>query len=1243
MKSKILIPCYLLLLFPFISWSQIGHTAYIFDNLGNNLSTAQTYCQSNFPGNTSIYSVPNEVLIEVGKIYEYTDGSNTVFYAVVGIKSTSPKFGTPILGGDWTFPDVCSSVSAPAPVLYQAPSLSNENYVFTRTYHKEKGSAVTTSDSAKTVIESVSYFDGLGRAKQQVAIGASPDGSDLVTHIDYDDYGRAAKEWLTFKETGTRGSYRSSNIEQDTKDFYDMMFPDDFGSTINPYSEKQFEASPLSRVDKQAKPGEDWKLGGGHEIEFARGVNTTNEVRLFTVSLSGDYSPSLSMNGYYQPAELYKSTTRDENHTGSSNNYTTEEFTDKQGRVVLKRTHNNGDHDTYYVYDDYGNLTYVIPPLAIEDGSVSSSDLKELCYQYKYDNRNRLIAKKLPGKGASSTDWEEIVYTKLDQPAMTRDPNLKTQSKWLFTKYDAFGRVAYTGKWSGTSSHSSLQNTFDGASVHIEQRQTSAATYSSENTQVYYSNNAKPQNINEVLTINYYDTYLPSNAQGYMALPTNNTNSLGDIINPNAKGLPTVTRTKILGQSNKWVTTTTAYNDKGQAVWVKTYNDLLQTTDLVEYNLEFDGKVLKSKTTHIRPGNDTITMTDFFKYDHMGRQIEHSQVINNENRELIAKNSYDALGQLVSKKVGGTYTGNGLQTVDYTYNVRGWLRQINDPSSLGSDLFAFGISYNDTDHGASALFNGNISETEWITANDNTNRYYKYTYDALNRLTEADGGFGYDVNSISYDKNGNLKTLKRYEGTSTLIDNLSYNYLTGSNKLNSVGDASNNSKGFRNWNTSTDYAYDANGNMTKDLNKGINTNGISYNHLNLPESINVSLNRGDGTGTFSYIYDATGIKIRKTVQNVTTDYDGNFIYKGGALQYIFTPEGYIEPSGLGFDYIYQYKDHLGNVRLSYKNTGTASSPNLSIEDENNYYPFGLEHEGYNDGVSGTENQYKYNSKEKEELLGLNSYDYGARNYDPTIGRWMSIDPLSEIYHTDSPYAYVLNNPINFIDPDGRQVIGVTEDDAEKVHEDLNSVFAGEKFSALRALFTRGKKNKSKTFDKIDGDALKDALVGLEGDDLALAETVAGAINSDAKHKVEYASIDGEVSKEGTSSVKEHMNNVQAGFGNAMFTSENAKATLIEALGGAGFNVPTEGGSHSIIIEGENVKQSGGNRAVTSFHEIFGHGIPSANKSSATINNINAIRTDNLVRRILNIKDQRDGSNHAGGKIENPSALPTVKN
>ena len=96
MKSKILIPCYLLLLFPFISWSQIGHTAYIFDNLGNNLSTAQTYCQSNFPGNTSIYSVPNEVLIEVGKIYEYTDGSNTVFYAVVGIKSTSPKFGFPL-------------------------------------------------------------------------------------------------------------------------------------------------------------------------------------------------------------------------------------------------------------------------------------------------------------------------------------------------------------------------------------------------------------------------------------------------------------------------------------------------------------------------------------------------------------------------------------------------------------------------------------------------------------------------------------------------------------------------------------------------------------------------------------------------------------------------------------------------------------------------------------------------------------------------------------------------------------------------------------------------------------------------------------------------------------------------------------------------------------------------------------------------------------------------------------------
>ncbi|MDK2773136.1 MAG: RHS repeat-associated core domain-containing protein, partial [Flavobacterium sp.] len=142
------------------------------------------------------------------------------------------------------------------------------------------------------------------------------------------------------------------------------------------------------------------------------------------------------------------------------------------------------------------------------------------------------------------------------------------------------------------------------------------------------------------------------------------------------------------------------------------------------------------------------------------------------------------------------------------------------------------------------------------------------------------------------------------------------------------------------------------------------------------------------------------------------------------------------------DYVFNYTDHLGNIRLSY---GLDKSTNtVKIIEENHYYPFGLKHTNYNSDIytyiktsSGETGlkiikpspsikvvptyKYKYNGKEYQDELGLNMYDYGARNYDPALGRWMNIDPLAEKYNNVSPYAYAVNNPVFFIDPDGMQV------------------------------------------------------------------------------------------------------------------------------------------------------------------------------------------------------------------------------
>src|SRR5690606_28588846 len=202
--------------------------------------------------------------------------------------------------------------------------------------------------------------------------------------------------------------------------FYNNTY---YENTANPYTEKEFESSPLNRVLKQAAPGNSWSMTNNHTIKYEYLTNKANEVKLFKASTSatpnsyGVYTTELvnsSGTTYYGAGQLYKTIVKDENWTSGKDN-TVEEFKDKEGRIILKRTYNASlPHDTYYVYDNYGNLTFVIPPKAVNLGSITEQVLNNLCYQYKYDIRNRLVEKKLPGKA-----WEFIVYDKLDRVVAT--------------------------------------------------------------------------------------------------------------------------------------------------------------------------------------------------------------------------------------------------------------------------------------------------------------------------------------------------------------------------------------------------------------------------------------------------------------------------------------------------------------------------------------------------------------------------------------------------------------------------------------------------------------------------------------------------------------------------------------------------------------------------------------------------------------------------------------------------------
>src|SRR5690554_611626 len=215
------------------------------------------------------------------------------------------------------------------------------------------------------------------------------------------------------------------------------------------------------------------------------------------------------------------------------------------------------------------------------------------------------------------------------------------------------------------------------------------------------------------------------------------------------------------------------------------------------------------------------------------------------------------------------------------------------------------------------------------------------------------------------------------------------------------------------------------GNMLTDQNKGI-TN-IKYNHLNLPTEVVFS------NGKINYTYDAIGTRVSKKVEPtsgalITTDYVNGFQYENNELQFFPHAEGYVKRNTNNtYLYVYQYKDHLGNVRLSYAdiNKNGTIEPASEILEENNYYPFGLLHKGYNNIANSNRSEgaerYKFNGMEWQPELGLDLYDFKTRNYDPAIGRWLNVDPLAEKYFNMNPYGYALNNPIYFIDPDGRQI------------------------------------------------------------------------------------------------------------------------------------------------------------------------------------------------------------------------------
>ena len=418
--------------------------------------------------------------------------------------------------------------------------------------------------------------------------------------------------------------------------------------------------------------------------------------------------------------------------------------------------------------------------------------------------------------------------------------------------------------------------------------------------------------------------------------------------------------------------------------------------------------------THTASGKTTRTEVYTYTYDHADRisKVQHSL---GSTAITLYDATYDNFGRLLTKQYHGTSTNK----LTYTYNLRSWL------TGISGTRFTQNLYYN-TGVGT-AKYNGSISSMTWKSGNESTVRGYKFTYDGLDRMLNATYGETASIstnanrfseNVTGYDKNGNIKSLQRYGQTGAsaygLLDNLTLT-LNG-NQLSCVEDAvstaayGTNTAFVNGASVAGEYAYDANGNLTKDLNKGITD--IQYNVLNLPSTVSFS----DGS-TITYTYGADGTKLR-TVHKIgstttTTDYCGNVIYENGTQKLLLTEEGYINLTGTQ-QYHYYLKDHQGNNRVVINQSGT-------VEETNHYYPFGGVF-----GTAGNTQPYKYNGKELDTKKGLNWYDYGARHYDTALGRFTTNDRFAEKYYSMSPYQYGANSPVVNIDVNGDSIRICTE-------------------------------------------------------------------------------------------------------------------------------------------------------------------------------------------------------------------------
>ena len=850
-----------------------------------------------------------------------------------------------------------------------------------------KTASAMSSAGKSDVSTTIQYFDRFGRPIQITQQERSPQGKDMVSFMTYDSYGRQTRHYMPYTTGASNGLYIPINTAIANQASFYSNAATSIPTDPKPWSEVEYERSALKRILRSSDIGEDFQLNTGKEMFYEYSLNSSiDQVMRWEITALGQLK--LAENEYHAANTLGLSITKAPDWS-SGNLHTVETFTDHLGRKVLTRRYMaSGTLDTYYVYDELGNLRFLIPPEAvahmeqsnavnIEDSRIFHTSqtfpsawaktrdyyympgvqvtldptmefttgfsiepypmdaelVENWIYSFEYDQFNHMVSQKSPGAAPI-----HYVRDKSGRLIMSQDGEQRKTNKWTFVKYDREDRPVLTGVVTDSRDKDQLSTHVKSVVNHLTNK-----WYEVRGSAVHgYTNNVFPNvsNPDDYLVVSYYDDYdfKSSWGSGYN-FQTNSVNSDSYISFP--QGLETGGKTRLIGE-NTWMQSVQYYDDEYQLIQGVGQNHLGYLERFyTKYN--YMGQIEHNRLEQQVETDKVVTIDETYDFDDFQRLTHHWHSVDDEPQVLLASYVYNESGENKDTQLFSTDQGaNYMQSIDYRYNVRGLLTSINNISFTNdgalnddtNDLFGMQLYYNESPNDISFTprFNGNLTGVVWRNAamTGNTGRSYGYEYDELNQLKKASyaekNGSNwnsktghYDVEGVTYDKNGNIQTLKRKESvsnTATTIDDLTYTY--EGNQLKAVNDVSDANKGFKDGaELTTEYTYDDNGNAITDANKLITS--ITYNILDLPEVVTFS--SGD---QIKYVYDANKTKVRREViisgqVSNTLDYLGGLILEDGVLSEVAHSEGRLRVDRFGDDYTYDYqfflKDHIGNNRV----------------------------------------------------------------------------------------------------------------------------------------------------------------------------------------------------------------------------------------------------------------------------------------------------------------------------------------